>query len=321
MLDVPRETKSVNPSIELVLAPMEGLTDFFMRNILTALSPYDWCVSEFLRVTDHLYPASVFHKHCPEINTDGKTSTGTPVHLQLLGSDPSAMADNAAKAVDLGAPAIDLNFGCPARTVNKSGGGAALLNNAELIHRIVSSVRQSVPKHIAVSAKIRLGLESSEELLANAAAIHDAGASWLTIHARTKSQGYRPPVDWSAIGQVVQQYPDWKIIANGDINSKESLQQCQLESGSNSFMIGRAAVSQPDLVASLKSLTHQRLSWQEVALAQLQLIQSMGDKERGIVGRYKQWLSMTTSVYPEAHERFQRLKRANYIEEILADPI
>lgn len=321
MLDVPRETKSVNPSIELVLAPMEGLTDFFMRQILTTLSPYDWCVSEFLRVTDHLYPASVFHKHCPEINTNGKTCNGTPVHLQLLGSDPIAMADNAAKAVDLGAPAIDLNFGCPARTVNKSGGGAALLNNAELIHRIVSSVRQSVPKHITVSAKIRLGLESSEELLANAAAIHDAGASWLTIHARTKSQGYRPPVDWAAIGRVVQQYSAWKIIANGDINSRESLQQCRLESGCTSFMIGRAAVSQPDLVASLKSTAHQPLSWQQVALAQLQLMQSMGDKERGIIGRYKQWLSMTTSVYPEAYERFQRLKRANTIAEILADPI
>lgn len=321
MLNVPRETKSVESSIELVLAPMEGLTDFFMRNILTSLSPYDWCVSEFLRVTDHLYPASVFHKHCPEINTDGKTSSGTPVHLQLLGSDPSAMADNSAKAVALGAPAIDLNFGCPARTVNKSGGGAALLNNAELINRIVASVRQSVPKHIAVSAKIRLGLESSEELMANAAAIYDAGASWLTIHARTKSQGYRPPVDWAAIGQVVRRYPEWKVIANGDINSRASLQQCQFESGCNSFMIGRAAVSQPDLVACLKSANHQSLSWPEVAMAQLALIHSMGDKERGIVGRYKQWLSMTTSVYPEAYARFQRLKRANSIEEIVADPI
>lgn len=321
MFDVSRGTKSVDPPIELVLAPMEGLTDFFMRDILTSLSPYDWCVSEFLRVTDHLYPASVFHKHCPEINTQGKTSAGTPVHLQLLGSDPSAMADNAAKAVELGAPAIDINFGCPARTVNKSGGGAALLNNAELIHQIVASVRRSVPKHIAVSAKIRLGLESCEELLVNAEAIHEAGASWLTIHARTKSQGYRPPVDWRSIGQVVQRFPDWKIIANGDISSAASLRQCQLESGCSSFMIGRAAVSQPDLVAILKSTIDARMSWPEVGMAQLQLIHSMADKERGIVGRYKQWLSMTTSVYPEAHERFQRLKRANHIAEILADQI
>jgi tRNA-dihydrouridine synthase C len=300
---------------------MEGLTDFFMRDILTSLSPYDWCVSEFLRVTDHLYPASVFYKHCPEINTAGKTRAGTAVHLQLLGSDPSAMADNAAKAIELGAPAIDLNFGCPARTVNKSGGGAALLNNAELIHRIVSSVRQAVPKHITVSAKIRLGIESSEELLINAEAIYEAGASWLTVHARTKAQGYRPPVDWQAIGRVVKRFPEWKIIANGDINSEESLKQCKIESGCNSFMIGRAAVSQPDLVACLKSAIEQPMSWQQVGLAQLALINAMGDKERGIVGRYKQWLSMTTSVYPEAYERFQRLKRAKHISEILADPI
>ncbi len=301
---------------------MEGLTDFFMREILTSISPYDWCVSEFLRVTDHLYPNSVFYRHCPELHHHGKTlSAGTPVHFQLLGSDAVAMADNAARAVELGAPAIDINFGCPARTVNKSGGGAALLSNAELMHQIVLSVRRTVPRQISVSAKIRLGLEDAEAVLENASAIHSAGATWLTIHARTKAQGYRPPVDWRSIAKVSRQFPSWKVIANGDIKCAESLRQCQLESECSSFMIGRAAVSEPDLVARLKSSTYQRMGWPDVAKAQLQLIHAMGDGERGIVGRYKQWLSMTTSVYPEANDRFQRLKRAKYVSEILHDPI
>ena len=297
---------------------MEGLTDVHMRHVLTRISLYDWCVSEFLRITDQLHPRSSLKYHCPEMEHGWRTVSGTPVHLQLLGSDPVCMAENAAQAAALGAPAIDLNFGCPAKTVNRHRGGAALLQEAELIHGIVSAVRQAVPATVPVSAKIRLGIDDSGPLLDNAAAIHDAGADWLTIHARTRAQGYRPPVDWEAIARVTGRYPGWRVLANGDIDSAESAEACRSISGCRDLMLGRAAVSEPDLVARIRDRALVPLDWDGVHAWQMDFLQRMSGSETGVAGRYKQWLGMTAAVYPEAMKQFQRVKKARTRREILA---
>lgn len=301
-----------------ILAPMEGLTDFTMRHVLTQLSPYDWCVTEFLRITDRLMPDSVFFKHCPELHNHSMTSNGTPVHFQLLGSDPDVLAINAKRAAALGACAIDLNFGCPAKTVNRHGGGATLLSSSQTLYDIVRRVREQVPAHIPVSAKMRLGIDSSAELMDNAEAIHEAGANWLTIHARTKAQGYRPPVDWQAIGRVSAKFPQWRIIANGDILSLSTLQACREMTGCNDFMVGRAAVCTPDLVARLKAPNTPALTWVDIHCWQLHFLQTMAGTENGLVGRYKQWLAMTSTAYPEAIIQFQRVKREKRISDIVA---
>jgi len=128
----------------LMLAPMEGVTDHAMRELLTDIGGYDRCVTEFLRVTDHLYPDRVFLKNCPELAEGGTTKAGTPVFVQLLGSNPDALAANAVRAATLGARGVDLNFGCPAKTVNRHGGGSALLRTPELVAEIVERVRQEV---------------------------------------------------------------------------------------------------------------------------------------------------------------------------------
>lgn len=147
----------------IALAPMEGLMDGHFRELLTAVGGIDHCVTEFIRITKQVYPQRVFKRFSPELayrgEQCGKTRAGTPVHVQLLGSDPQLMAENAAKVAAMGAPAIDLNFGCPAKTVNKSQGGAVLLQWPQLIHDITAAVRQAVPSHIPVSAKMRLGFK------------------------------------------------------------------------------------------------------------------------------------------------------------------
>ncbi|MDP5130763.1 MAG: tRNA-dihydrouridine synthase [Paraglaciecola sp.] len=302
--------------LELVLAPMEGLTDFDMRQMLTTLSPYSWCVTEFLRVTQQLLPIKTFLRHMPELETASKTLNGTPVHLQLLGSDPIALAENAARAAELGALAIDLNFGCPAKTVNKHRGGAALLQEPELIYRIVTAVRAAVPSHTPVSAKIRLGINDDAELADNVAAIKQAGAAWLTIHARTKAQGYRPPVDWQAIARAKQLAGAMKVIANGDVNSVDAARQCREVTRCNALMIGRAAVSQPGLVAQI-ARDQPAMCWNDVRAAQLALLQRMVGQESGLLGRYKQWLAMTALHYPEAAIDFTLIKRHKRREEVL----
>ena len=103
--------------MKLILAPMEGLTDPIMRDVLTSIGRFDWCVTEFIRVTDTVLPDHVIYGYCPELKHGGCTAAGTPVHVQFLGNNADMLAANAAKVAAMGAPAIDLNFGCPAKTV------------------------------------------------------------------------------------------------------------------------------------------------------------------------------------------------------------
>src|SRR5574343_2083948 len=137
---------------------MEGLLDFVLRDILTRVGGVERCVSEFIRVTDMLLPERALLRTVPELAHGARTLAGVPVWAQLLGSDPQCLAENAARLAAMGSPGIDLNFGCPAKVVNRHGGGAALLEDPDLIGRIVEAVRRAVPADMPVSAKMRLGV-------------------------------------------------------------------------------------------------------------------------------------------------------------------
>ena len=115
------------PGLFLALAPMDGITDWVYRNLMTRLRNADSgisiCVSEFVRVTRDPVVPHVIERHCPEVRTGGTTSSGTPVFVQLLGGEPAPMAESARRAAALGASGVDINFGCPAKTVNNHDGG------------------------------------------------------------------------------------------------------------------------------------------------------------------------------------------------------
>ena len=300
--------------MKLVLAPMEGLTDPLMRDLLTSVGHYDWCVTEFIRITDSLLPAHVFYQFCPELNNGGKTRSGTPVHVQFLGNDANRLAQNAARAAELGAPAIDLNFGCPAKTVNRHRGGAVLLDEPDVIYALVKAVRDAVPAHIPVSAKMRLGYLDENHTLDNARAIESAGASWLTVHARTKSDGYKPPAYWEKL-PAVQQAIQIPVIANGEIWTLEQAERCLAVSGCADLMLGRGAVTRPDLVNCIRAnSTSQQLAWSDLLSLQLTFLNAASKTEQGLVGRYKQWLGMLTQGYSEAEQLWQQVKKIRDID-------
>ena len=98
--------------MRIILAPMEGLVDAPIRETLTAVGGIDRCVTEFIRVTHGMLPPRVFYKYAPELNNQCVTRAGVPVAVQLLGSDPEQMALHGARAVELGANQVDINFGC-----------------------------------------------------------------------------------------------------------------------------------------------------------------------------------------------------------------
>jgi len=230
----------------LILAPMQGLTDAPMRAYQSESGAFTFAVSEFLRISGDVPPAKMFFRQVPELHHAGRTPSGLPVQVQLLGGDPGRMAASAVIAVEAGAHAIDINFGCPAPTVNRHDGGAALLKSPARIEAIVAAVRAALPPSVPVSAKLRLGWDSADSIFENADRAAAGGAAWITIHGRTKMQGYAPPADWVRIGQVRERLPI-PVVANGDLWTADDFKRCRDITGCLHFMLGRGALANPYL--------------------------------------------------------------------------
>lgn len=302
----------------ILLAPMEGLLDFVLRDILTRVGGIDRCVSEFIRITDQLLPERVFTRIVPELYTGGRTLAGVPVRAQLLGSDPVCLAENAARLASLGPAGIDLNFGCPANIVNRHGGGAALLDEPETIFAIVTAVRRAVPAHMPVSAKMRLGYHDDARALDCARAIADGGAGEVVVHARTKAQAYRPPAYWERIADIraVVSIP---VVANGEIWTVADAHRCIEASGCDMLMLGRGAVADPGLALAIKASRSLAgdptggVTWPELLphLAEFWWLVCSRLDARSRAGRLKQWLNFLRRRFPEAEIAYQALKTVN----------
>lgn len=297
--------------VKLFLAPMEGVTDWAMRDLLTSLGGIDQCVTEFLRVTDRLHPYTVFYKNCPELKTHSKTRTGVPVFLQLLGGHAEPLAENALRAQELGAAGIDLNFGCPAKTVNRHDGGATLLKSSERLFKIISEVRKAVPAETPVTAKIRLGFDDPSSCLDNVQACEAAGATWVTVHCRTKTDGYRPPAYWEWIPKIKEK-SKIKIIANGEIWTPEDFTKCADQTLCDDFMIGRGALRNPFLFKQIKSQiqTNTPPPTEEALHLVLPFFEActVYVNEHFATSRTKQWLSQLRLSSDKARHIFDQVK-------------
>lgn len=300
-------------SRQLLLAPMEGLLDFVLRDVLTRVGGVDRCVSEFIRVSGHLLTDRVFLRYIPELKNGGRTLAGVPVRAQLLGSDPVSMAENAACLAALGPEGIDLNFGCPAKTVNRHGGGAALLREPETIAAVVAAVRRAVPAHLPVSAKMRLGYDDAGLARECAQAMEQGGACELVVHARTKADGYRPPAYWEQI-PAIRAAVGIPVVANGEIWTVQDALRCRDVSGCDTLMLGRGMVADPGLALAIRAhdaaRAHEPLPWQALLPQIARFWQLVCDdlEPRQRPGRLKQWLNLLRRRYPEAQQAFDEVR-------------
>lgn len=291
---------------------MEGVLDHTLRDLLTRMPGIDICVTEFIRVTTQLLPRSVFYRLAPELEEGSHTPNGVPVLVQLLGNDPAAMGDNAVRAAELGAKGIDLNFGCPAKTVNKSRGGAILLKDPEEVYSITRGVRDALPDEVPLSAKMRLGFYDKSLALENAQAIEEAGAIRVTVHARTKLEGYKPPAHWEWIARI-REAVSIPVVANGEIWTVEDLHRCREISGCEDVMIGRGMIANPFLAQAIAQ-PDQDLGPEATWPTVMQLVQeyhqqvSMRLERRHINGRTKQWLKMMQRHFPQAQAVFDAVR-------------
>lgn len=301
---------------KLFLAPMEGVTDWAMRDLLTEIGGIDQCVTEFLRVTDNLHGDAIFLKNCPELLTDGKTASGVPVFVQLLGGKVDPLVANAVRAQQLGAPGIDLNFGCPAPTVNRHDGGATLLKYTDRLYTIVRAVREAVPDQTPVTAKIRLGFDDPSACVANAQAIESAGANWLTVHCRTKTDGYKPPAHWEWIEKIKAQ-TSIPIVTNGEIWTSEDFTRCQSETDTHAYMIGRGALRDPFLFEKIKNQQSRNTGYSEIKplLPKFYKASSRYISANFAVARTKGWLKQLAQAHEGFAEAFAEIKTITRPEE------
>jgi len=302
---------------------MEGLADDVLREILTDIGGYDWAVTEFVRVSANCLPKRAFLRVSPELKNGGRTRAGTPVWVQLLGSAPEILAQNAAALSRLDPPGIDLNFGCPAPAVNRHGGGAALLEDPELLLCIARAVRAAVPPAIPVSAKMRLGIEDTSRALDCARALDEGGIQRLVVHARTKAEMYRPPAHWEWIARIraAVRVP---VVANGEVWSAADYHRCRAESGAADVMLGRGAVADPFLARRLRhdEIPDRAAEWEALRphLAHFWARVRAKVEARHAPGRIKLWLGMLRRHYPMAvplYTAIRSLRRCDEVEHLL----
>ena len=308
----------------LLLAPMEGVTDAPMRALQTEKPGFTHCVTEFLRISHEVLPQKCYPRHAPEIRQGSLTASGTPVIFQLLGGNAERLAQSAQLAVKAGAKAIDLNFGCPAPTVNNHDGGAALLKHPSRIEAIVKAVREAVPAEVPVSAKLRLGWENPDDIFENAQRAVSGGAAWITIHGRTKMQGYRPPAYWGPIGRLQRELPV-PVVANGEIWTLQDFRRCQEETGCEHFMIGRGALANPNLAPQiahalgiLRNATAELPSqeeWRSLLERFVEICGPLSDNPNYALKRIKQWLRYVSDRHEFA--AFDVVKRLQEPQEFL----
>jgi len=295
---------------------MEGVVDSVTRALITAQGGVDCGVTEFVRVTQYLHSKKIFHTFAPELVNGARTTSGTPILVQLLGSDPQCLAENAALAIECGAPGIDLNFGCPAKTVNNHDGGASLLKKPSRLFDVMSAVRKAVPPDFSVSAKVRLGFDHKDYVTDIAQACNDGEASWLTVHARTKAEAYRPPAHWEYI-RVMKEAVQIPVVANGDIWSRQDALRCREISGCEHLMLGRGLVANPGLAREIKTGEAKKPwdAWQIFFLEFLR--QSEAARHASFaVQRGKQLAKIMSQNHPEAADLLERIKRLQDLGEM-----
>ncbi|OOF81889.1 tRNA dihydrouridine(16) synthase DusC [Rodentibacter ratti] len=303
--------------MRVILAPMQGVLDPFVRQLLTEINDYDLCITEFVRVVDQLLPKKVFYRLCPELKNQGFTPSGTAVRVQLLGQHPDYLAENAIRAIELGSCGIDLNCGCPSKTVNGSHGGAALLKQPELIYRATQALRKAVPTPHTVSVKVRLGWDDISQAIEIADAVQQGGATEIAIHGRTKADGYRADrINWEKIGEI-REYLSIPVIANGEIWHWQDGQNCIAKTGCHDLMVGRGALNIPNLSHVLKSNAPKML-WSDIQtiLQKYAEMENFHDSGFYHVARIKQWLRYLNKEYDEANSVFEKIKTCQTAEDL-----
>jgi tRNA-dihydrouridine synthase B len=225
---------------DVVLAPMDGYSDLPFRSVCRELGSAI-SYTEFIHAPDVLQRPERIRLRWQYLPWE------QPVVFQIYGSTPQTLLEAALRLQEHGPAAIDINMGCPDSHIVRRGAGAGLLRTPIKVARIfrLLSRRLDVP----VTAKIRLGLDDAcRNYLLIARIVEENGGALLAVHARTRAQGYKGPVDWDALAEIVQRV-HIPVLGNGDVRTPADIERMKAHTGVAGVMIGRAAIRNPWIFA------------------------------------------------------------------------
>ena len=241
-LKTPLNIGSVVLESRVLQSPLSGVTDLVFRRLVRRYAPKSMIYTEMVRAKEihHLQTLPRIMEIAPNEQ---------PISIQLFDCRPDFMAEAAQKAVAEGAKTVDINMGCPVNKITKKGGGSSLLRQPEVAEAIVKTVVAAVK--VPVTVKTRLGWDDDQiTILDFARRMEAAGANMLTLHARTRAQGYKGTANWEWIAKV-KEILSIPVIANGDIFSVEAAIDCLSQTGADGVMCSRGTLGYPFLVGEI----------------------------------------------------------------------
>jgi tRNA-dihydrouridine synthase B len=241
-LSSPLKIGNFEVNSRVLQSPLSGVTDLVFRRLVRRYA------SESMMYTEMVSATELHHvKQMPKIMEID--SNERPISIQLFDCRPDFLAEAAQKAVAEGADTIDINMGCPVNKITKKGGGSSLLRQPHVAEAIVREVVNAVD--VPVTVKTRIGWDDEEiTILDFAKRMQDAGAQMITVHARTRAQGYNGNARWEWIARV-KEVLSIPVIANGDIFSVEAAVQCLEQTGADGVMCSRGTLGYPYLVGEI----------------------------------------------------------------------
>jgi len=267
---------------------MEGVTEPCFRDLVLERNGPEvlgGAFTEFARVVSVPLPRRVLAAHL------GPWRHPQPVGLQLMGADVASVAESARRAEELGAPLVDLNFGCPAKGALRGCAGAALLDEPGKVEALVAACVRAVAR-VPVSAKIRAGGADDANLEDLARAVEAGGARLLTVHCRTRVEAYRDTADWERLRRAVR-VVSIPVCGNGGVRGHADLARLLAETGCALAMVGRAALGDP-WIFSGRAAGRDEAARFLLAYAE-RLRAHHGASERMVAGRIKQLLGHWTA--------------------------
>ena len=241
-LSTPLKIGSVEVNSRVLQSPLSGVTDLVFRRLVRRYAPDSMMYTEMVNATGLHYV-----KELPKIMEIDECER--PISIQLFDCRPDFLAEAAVMAVAEGADTVDINMGCPVNKITKNGGGSSLLRQPEIAEEIVRSVVKAVD--VPVTVKTRIGWSDNEiTILDFAKRMENAGAQMITVHGRTRAQGYNGAAKWEWIRKV-KEILTIPVIGNGDIFTVEAAVRCLEETGADGVMCSRGTLGYPFLVGEV----------------------------------------------------------------------